>query len=74
MLYLERLTVSVPSSILNQRAQIPYCLPVSTKEIDDLRQNVKEQDQNNITENVFKNVSFLPRTNLHIVFVTHIIS
>ncbi|KAI9480587.1 MAG: hypothetical protein EXX96DRAFT_607427 [Benjaminiella poitrasii] len=26
----------------------------STKEINDLRQNVKEEDQNNITENVFK--------------------
>jgi hypothetical protein len=35
-----------------------YCQLVSTKEIDDLRQNVKEQDQNNITENVFKDVSF----------------
>lgn len=31
---------------------------VSTKEIDHLRQNVKEQDQNNITEDVFKDVIF----------------
>lgn len=32
-------------------------LLVSTKEIDNLRQNVKAQDQNNITADVFKDVN-----------------